>query len=695
MDENGTPVLYHNILNQALEQKNPTTFQGIESLMLNAVEQEKLTLASGDEHAGGLWEDQGFQQLLQQRRGNQCRHQRMELSKQIRKHIRKRLRERRNLRTERILTEFVQLNRLDEVHHDLVKQHKKCGAEEQPTPHKFAEYLQGIFAVEIPTSNLQPRIRNGGENANVPFFSMGELDYVLCKMRNGRCADTDGLMAEMFKYASVETKRCFLDLLNDVLKTGNLESSWRHSTFVMLPKSGDLSETNNWRPIAILKIAYKIFSSLLHLRLSRQLDFRQSVDQLGFRPRTGVDHAFVVLETVVSKTLEWQCGIWFASLDLRKAFDKVEHGALFAALSAQGIEDGYLDLLMEMYQDQTGAVPGSEKFSIQRGVRQGDVLSPLLFNAVLEDAIRKWKLKLTNEGLRLGQDTRLTNLRYADDLMIFATSREELVSMVEMLVQELSLIGLQLNGTKTKVLTTSTLQEASYVEICGTMVAILHGGMTHKYLGRKFPGNLNSRTEVEIMHRIQCAWHKFHQHKLTLLNKHVSLRLRLKLFHATVFPTAMFGLSSLALTQKHLHKLDVVQRRMLRSIVGWVRIPDEPWEITMRRMNQRMEHAASLHPLQPWSNQYFINQYRLASKIASNQSAWAATAIAWMPLNDWVHNFPSAPSRNRGRPPKRWDQALTSFSSTYFGEQNWLKAAQSYNQWSAAESAFVKYCESL
>ena len=83
-------------------------------------------------------------------------------------------------------------------------------------------------------------------------------------------------------------------------------------------------------------------------------------------------------------------------------------------------------------------MPGSEKFSIQRGVRQGDVLSPLLFNAVLEDVIRKWKLKLTNEGLRLGQDTRLTNLRYADDLMIFATSREELVSMVGMLVQELS-----------------------------------------------------------------------------------------------------------------------------------------------------------------------------------------------------------------------------------------------------------------
>ena len=159
------------------------------------------------------------------------------------------------------------------------------------------------------------------------------------------------------------------------------------------------------------------------------------------------------------------------------------------------------------------------------------------------------------------------------------------------MAEEFSLIGLQLNGTKTKVLTTSTSQEASHVEICGTMVAILHGEMTHKYLGRKFPGNLNSRTEVEFMYRIQCAWGKFHQHKMILLNKHVSLRLGLKLFHATVSPTAMFGLASLPLTQRFLHKLDVVQWRMLRSIVGWVRIPDEPSENTMRRMNQRMEHA--------------------------------------------------------------------------------------------------------
>ena len=65
-----------------------------------------------------------------------------------------------------------------------------------------------------------------------------------------------------------------------------------------------------------------------------------------------------MLETIISKTLEWQCGIQFASLDVGKAFDKIEHGALFPLLIAQSIRDGYFDLLMAMHEDQTGAVPG-------------------------------------------------------------------------------------------------------------------------------------------------------------------------------------------------------------------------------------------------------------------------------------------------------------------------------------------------
>ena len=65
-----------------------------------------------------------------------------------------------------------------------------------------------------------------------------------------------------------------------------------------------------------------------------------------------------------------------------------------------------------------------------------------------------------------------------------------------------------------------------------------------------------------------------------LINKHVSVKLRLKLFDAVVTPTILYGLHKLPLTHFQLQKLDALQRQMLRSIVGWVRVGHEPWHMT-------------------------------------------------------------------------------------------------------------------
>ena len=183
---------------------------------------------------------------------------------------------------------------------------------------------------------------------------------------------------------------------------------------------GDSSQPTNWRPIAVLKITYKIFSRLLYNRLRVVMDEQQPHDQTGFRPITGIDDAFVVLECLSSKSLEWNAPIWFASLDLTKAFDRIEYSPLFDALLQQGVPRCYCTLLWKLYKGQTGSVHGSERFNIERGVKQGDVISPILFNAGLEHAMRKWKAKLVHHGVQLGHGSRLTNIRYADDLMLFA-----------------------------------------------------------------------------------------------------------------------------------------------------------------------------------------------------------------------------------------------------------------------------------
>ena len=91
----------------------------------------------------------------------------------------------------------------------------------------------------------------------------------------------------------------------------------------MLPKSGDLKDPSNWRPIAILPILYKIFSRLLYHRLKVFLDPEQSDDQYGFQKDKRIEDVFCVLENVIGKSIEFQIPLWMVSIDMRKAFDRI------------------------------------------------------------------------------------------------------------------------------------------------------------------------------------------------------------------------------------------------------------------------------------------------------------------------------------------------------------------------------------
>ena len=78
-------------------------------------------------------------------------------------------------------------------------------------------------------------------------------------------------------------------------------------------------------------------------------------------------------------------------------------------------------LEVSLYHDPVGLIQGRE-FPIKRGVKQSNVLSPLLFNAGLDYTMRKWKLRVQHCGLHCADDELLTNVRYADDLMLYARS---------------------------------------------------------------------------------------------------------------------------------------------------------------------------------------------------------------------------------------------------------------------------------
>ena len=198
---------------------------------------------------------------------------------------------------------------------------------------------------------------------------------------------------------------------------------------------------------------------------------------------------------------------------------------------------------------------------------------------------------------------------------------------------------------------------------------------------------------MEFAHRLQVAWNKFRKYKHVLLNKHISLVLRLKLFDAVVSPAMLFGLATLPLTKVCLQKLGVVQRRMLRSIVGWVRIHDDQnWRDIMVQMNHRMAIANILFPMEDWEDRLFRSKFRLAHRIARSPEAWPAKSVSWNPLTNWESNFACMPQRKRGRPSARWDDTLTIFSTEFFRNEKWWHVASEASLWFTSERFYVQFC---
>ena len=150
----------------------------------------------------------------------------------------------------------------------------------------------------------------------------------------------------------------------------------------------------------------------------------------------------------------------------------------------------------------------------------------------MENAFDAWKEKLQMQGMMIEDFVcRLTNTRYADDILLYAKNLNELIYMTESLTEELRKVGLRLNTNKTKILHTPMEQDENtrldYVEIGDGLVQILHPDQSHRYLGKMLSMSAELRGSIEFNHRKQQAWIAFHKHKQILLNQNISLKKRL------------------------------------------------------------------------------------------------------------------------------------------------------------------------
>ena len=155
--------------------------------------------------------------------------------------------------------------------------------------------------------------------------------------------------------------------------------------------------------------------------------------QVGFRKDRGTRDQIANIRWIIEKAREFQKNIYFCFIDYAKAFHCVDHNKLWKILKEMGIPDHLTCLLRNLYAGQEATVRTghgtTDWFQIGKGVHQGCILSPCLFNLYAEYIMRNAGLEETQAGIKIA-GRNINNLRYADGITLMAESEEELKSLL-------------------------------------------------------------------------------------------------------------------------------------------------------------------------------------------------------------------------------------------------------------------------
>src|SRR3984957_14408313 len=160
----------------------------------------------------------------------------------------------------------------------------------------------------------------------------------------------------------------------------------------------------------------KLFTKVIKNRIERQLDLNQPREQAGFRSGYSTTDHLQVITQLVQKVNEYEMSMCFIFVDYKKAFDSVEHCGIINAIKEHQINSVYIETFINIYNNRTSLIrldKESNKFPIQKGVRQGDTLYPKLFNVGLEQMFRKFNWD--NKGITVNGE-KVNHLRFADDI---------------------------------------------------------------------------------------------------------------------------------------------------------------------------------------------------------------------------------------------------------------------------------------
>ena len=187
------------------------------------------------------------------------------------------------------------------------------------------------------------------------------------------------------------------------------------------------------RTFALISHASKVMLKIIQARLQQYMNHDFQMFKLDLEKAEEPEDQIANIRWIIKKATEFQKSTYFCFIDYAKAFDCVDHNKLRKFLKEMGLPDHLTCLLRNLYAGQEATVRTghgtTDWFQIGKGVHQGCILSPCLFNLYAEYIMKNPRLDEAQAGIKIA-GRNINNLRYADNITLMAESEEELKSLL-------------------------------------------------------------------------------------------------------------------------------------------------------------------------------------------------------------------------------------------------------------------------
>ena len=313
-----------------------------------------------------------------------------------------------------------------------------------------------------------------------------EVQFTLRKPNNA-APGLDGMTkTDLNKFSPTELA-CHFNLW---LLTGTTPTDFKKGVITLIPKCTESSAPRDFRPITIMPIMCRLFHKILSDRISEgwKLHIRQKAFQSGDGLAANV---WLIRSMIQSRKLERK-GLCITFIDVEKAFDSVSHDSIVGAAGRMGTPPILLNYIKKTQKGcsvklKIDGILGND-IPVNRGVKQGDPMSPMLFNAVMDNALSKLPGEI---GIEISANTRVNHLAFADDIILTSSSEKGMKMLLQKLTSELKKSGLSINATKCASLRACpdgknkkwNIIKDPFLKIDDIDIKILTLGATYKYLG--------------------------------------------------------------------------------------------------------------------------------------------------------------------------------------------------------------------